>query len=189
MRKGNRHVWEPPFQELAQPQLVGRVDVGEEEADGDGGVALGIVRDSLGDSAGEILQRFIGEGDERAAVEIEPLRHAETVPSLDERPGLGPLQREVVFAVHALDVRNVLEPGGGDVDDGGAIALQQRVGSHGGADADRIERIGSGPTLGNGVHDGVDGAGRRRRGLGDDQLSSRIVDPDQVRERPACVDP
>ena len=109
VREGDRHAWEAPFQELAQPQLVGRVDVGEEEADGDGGVALGVVRDALCDAAGEILQRLIGEGDERPAVEIEPLRDPEAVASLDERPRLGPLQREVMFAVHALDVRDVLE--------------------------------------------------------------------------------
>ena len=47
MRQGDRHVREARFQELAQPQLVGRVDVGEEETDGDGDVALGIVRDAL----------------------------------------------------------------------------------------------------------------------------------------------
>ena len=97
-------------QEVAQPQLMGRVDVGEEEADGDGDVALGIVGDARCDAAGEVLQRFVGERDERPAMEVEPLRHPKAVAALDQRLRLGPLQREVVFAVHALDVRDILEP-------------------------------------------------------------------------------
>ena len=189
MRKGDRHAWETLVQELAQPQLVGRVDVGEEEADGDGGVALGVVRHPLRDAAGEILQRLVGERDERPAVEIEPLRDPKAVAPLDQRPRLGPLQREVVLAVHALDVWDVLETGGGDVDDRGPISLQERVRRHGGADADAIEGVGRGLALGDGIHDGVDGTGGGRWGLGDDQLPRLVVDPDQIGKGPARVDP
>jgi hypothetical protein len=94
----------------------------------------------------------------------------------------------VVFAIHALDVRDILEPGGGDVDDRRTVPLQERVGGDGGADADPFKRTVPGSAPVDGVHDRVDRAGRRGRRLGDDQFPRRIVDPDQIGKRPARID-
>ena len=122
-------------------------------------------------------------------MEIEPLRHAEAVAPLDERLRLGPFEREVILAVHALDVGDILEALGGDVDHRGATALQEGVGGDGGADADAVDAAGGDVAEGDGVHDGVDGAGRRGRRLGDDQLARLVVDADEIGEGAPRINP
>ena len=102
-------------------------------------LALRVVGDARRDATRQVLERLVGEWDERPAMEVEPLRHPEAVAPLDQRLRLRPLQGEVVFAIHALDVGDILEPRGRHVDDGGAVALQERVGGDGRADADRFE--------------------------------------------------
>ena len=95
---------------VAHPQLVGRVDVGEEEADGDRDVRLRVVRDA------------------RARLRVARSSSASSVSGISDRPwksrrsatprqlrrstsGSGFVHfREKWYAIHALDVGYVLEP-------------------------------------------------------------------------------
>ena len=98
VRERDRYAREALLQELAQAELVGRVDVGEEKT-ATAAVAFGRVGDALREAVGEILERLVGEWDERLAMEVQPLRYPDTVAPLDQRSRFCPLQREVVFAV------------------------------------------------------------------------------------------
>ena len=126
-----------------------------------------------------------------AAVEIEPLDHAETVPALDEWLRFAPFQRKVVLAVHPLQIGDVLEPGRRHVDDVRAIAgaegrWSRRSCRYSGRRSRRRARRGS-PSIARTT------ASTGRRGVDgrfcDDEVVRRIVDADQVGKRSAGVDP
>ena len=141
MREGNRDGGEAPLQERAELQLMGRVEIGEQQT----------YRDRLGASLRhlrcELLHGRRFEREQHLALGVDPFGHGETVAALDQRPRLEPLQVVLALAVDALDERDVLEPRRGHVQHLGPTPLQHRVGGHRGA-----------------VHDALDG-GARHRGL------------------------
>ena len=141
VREGDRDGGKAPLQERAERKLMGRVEIGEQQADRDRvGAALGDLRRELLHGRG--LQRH-----HHLALGVDTLGHGQAASAPDQRPRLPPVQVVLALAVDALNERDVLEPRCGHVKHLGAAALQHRVGGHRGA-----------------VHDALDG-GTRNRGL------------------------
>ena len=125
--------------------------------------------------------------------------------ALDQVPGHDPvgLDPEVGVAVavrHRLagDLKHRLVAGVGDEAEPLDVALQQLVGRHRGAVADRGDRVAPVVELAethhpehllDARHEPVGGIGRRRRRLGGDQLTAVLVEGDDVGEGAAGVDP
>ena len=123
-----------PFQERADLQLVGRVEVGEQQAHRDrlGSALRDLRREPL---QGRRLQRH-----HHLALGVDALDHRQAVAAPAQRPRLEPVQVILALAVDALDERDVLEPRRGQVQHLGPAPLQHRVGGHGGAVHDALDR-------------------------------------------------
>jgi hypothetical protein len=187
-----RHEWESDsLGDLARRQFMGRVQVGMQEGDGDGGEAL--QRSSL-----ELaLQRFTIERADHCARSVEPLIGLDH-PGV-ERGRLDDGQREQVRPRLVADQHGISEAPGGDEQGLGPGPLQERVGGDGGAHLDGVDAGGGeGFARGRaqdaahgrngGVGIGVRGGEQLQRGL------AAVVRPpcdlaDHIGESPAAVDP
>jgi hypothetical protein len=178
-------------QHHAHPLLVVGVGVGVQEADAQGADAAGL--EPPGDVAGDVLV----EGPHLGSGEVEPAAHPLDQVSGHDAVGLDPEVGVAVAVGHGLpgDLEHRLVALGGDVAERVDLALEQLVGSHGGAVADRADGIAvalgqpeQAEHLVDGRHEPVGGVARRRRRLGGDQLTGVLVEGDDVGEGAAGVD-
>ena len=163
--------------------LVGRVQVREEQTDGDG---LGL---DLGDPVAQLVNGFGFKPDQHLAAGVHPLPHPQAVAAaLKQGPGLVPGQVVEVLAVDPLDVGDVLVPGRTHEGHPGPGPLDQGVGGHGGAVDQEVDLFGRGVRLSDRGDERLGGRfgrgghlqGRDRAGVG--------VEADQVGEGSAGVD-
>ncbi len=170
--------------DVANAALVLRVEVGEEQADGERDpIAVELERPE------RIAQGDLVERDLRPSLFVQTLDHAEAVRSLDQRDGLSPREVVVVLAVDPLDEGDVLEPTGREVDDPRTGSRQDGVDADRRPDDDERDLAGIDPR-------GLERRADRRdrivpagRDLGDGQAPGLLVDRDQVGEGAAGVDP
>ncbi len=167
VRERDRNVGVARVDRLAHAELVLGVQVREEQADGDGGVAV---------ETGALERRAERVDIERrqdAALFVEPLDDAEAVPPADERRGLAPVEVVVVLAVDPLDVGDVLEAFRRQVEDPRAAPREDGVDADRRAHDDRLDRAGVDPGLGERGRDRADGIVRVRRHLGQEATCPR----------------
>ena len=115
--------------------LVGRVEVGEQQADGD----RRDLRLGRGSRPRPRAPRPGRAARDDRAIGVDALVELEAVAALDQRLGLDPAHVVVGLAVAALDERHVAKALGGDVGDDGTLALQHGVGRDRGAEADVLD--------------------------------------------------
>ena len=156
------------------------IDVREQKADGDRDALRRVLRQPRLDLLRQLLKRRILQRDQDAAVEVEAFRQSQAVSALDQGLRLSPLQREVVFPIHPLDIGDVLETPRRDVDDVRALALQKRVRGDRRADAQGRDRFPGYAAAFDRVHHRLRGSPRRRGGLRDHELIRRLIDTDQI---------
>ena len=156
---------------------------GEEEVDGDRlDTAMGL--DLARDGAHPVgIQRTVD-----LAPGQDPLIHLVAVAPLHQRLGLDPGDVVVALALAPLDEGHVAKPGRGQVGDRGALALEDRVGGDGGAEADVADGAHIAGAI-EPVDDAVDRVSRCGKGFPDvDCLGFRVV-ADEIREGSAHIDP
>ncbi len=115
---------------LLDLQFMGRIEVGEQQADGDrfdlrNGPDLG----------GDPFHLRLVEGPHHLAIGIDALVEFEAVAALDQGLGLHPAHVIVIFAVAALDERHIAVALGGHIGNDGAFPLEHGVGGNRCADA------------------------------------------------------
>ena len=184
MRERNRESRATGVDRLAHAQLVLGVQVREEQADGNGdAVAVAVQFDLIE----RLVERLNVDRHEHVAGLVHPLRDPEAVAPADEGRRLAPVEVVVVLAVDALDVRDVLEALGRQVEHPGAAAGEDGVDADRRSDDHRFDLARIDRCLpqhrGDG-RDGVAGIGRHLR----EERAAVVVDRDQVGERPAGVD-
>ena len=178
------HVGHRLAQPLGDRPLVGRVEIGEQQADGD---RLGSDLARLGHDPVELglLQRL------DHPLGAEPLAGLDPRRGVDQRLGLGSAQVVELRPVLARDLEQVGEPAGRDQRRPGPAALEQRVRAHGhpvGEDLDRVGvRVRRGERRLDRLEHSLGLVGGRGRRLGGEQAGA--VEDHRVGERPADVDP
>ncbi len=95
----------------------------------------------------------------------------------------------VVLAVDPLDVRDVFEALGREVEDTRALACEHRVDADRRADDDEADIGRIEPGRAERIRDRGDRIGRVGRHLGDEPAAARVVDCDEVGERATGIDP
>ena len=118
---------------------------------------------------------------------VEAPADAEAVAPAHQRPRLLPMQIVDALLVRPGDEGHVLEVAIGDVDDGGAAALQHRVGRDGGADDQALDPLDALEPR----QTGGDRRGRvaRRRGhLGRGDGAAVLIHQDEIGEGAAGID-
>ena len=165
------------------PALMAAVEIGEEAADRDGH----ILARELGGLQLQLLEIARLEGDDLAAMGVVAPADAEAMAPAHQGPGLLPMQIVDAFLVRSRDEGHILEASIGDVDDGGAAALQHRIGGDGGADDEPLDALDPLQPR----QPGGDRRGRvaRRRGdLGRGDGAAVLIHQDEIREGAAGVD-
>ena len=170
-------------EDLLRRALVVGGHEGEEEVDGDR-LDPAQCPDFAGNGADAV-------GVERV-VDLAPRQntpvHLVAVAPFHQRLGLDPGDVVVALALAPLDEGDVAKPGGGQVGDRGALALQDRVGRDGGAEADVADGVHVAGAV-QPVDNPVDGVGRCGECLPDvDGLRVGIV-TNEIGEGSAHVDP
>jgi hypothetical protein len=138
---------------------------------------------------------FLVERPQLGAGVIEPAADGADAVRRHDAVGLDPEVGITVAVRHRLtgDLEHELEPLGGDEAEFADVTLEQLVGRDRGAVADRRDRVRSGAgqvqDLGQPGHEPRGRVGRSRRRLGDRYRAGRLVNGDNVGERPAGVDP
>ncbi len=168
-------------QAVGQLELMGRVQVGEEERHRDGRDALvAQVRDD------PLHVVRVQRPDLLALV-----RHAavdlEAVVTRGERTRLAPPEAVEVPAVGVLDEDDVPEAAVGDEGDAGARALDQRVGGDGGAVDEEVDVLGGDLRLVDDAQDGGDRVVGHARRLLEVDVPGALVDCHQIGERATDV--
>ena len=161
--------------------LMGGVEVGEQQADGDG-LDLRLGTDRSGDRTD--LGR-VERGDD-LAIGVDALGQLEAVAALDQRLRLDPAHVVVGLAVAALDERDVLEAPGGDVGDDRTLALEHGVGRDRGAEPD-VRDGGGGRVRREPAQDARHRVGRDREHLPDLDAALAVMG-DEVGEGAADID-
>ncbi len=178
-------------QDLAQPLLVLGVGVGVQQADAERVHAA--VAEPPGGGAGALLV----EGAHLRAGVVEAATDALDQVPRDDPVGLDPEVGVAVPVGHRLarDLEHRLVALGGDEAELVDLALEELVGGHRGAVADRGDRVavvgGQTQQAEHLLHAGEEAVGRvarRRRRLGRDQLAAVLVEGDDVGERATRVD-
>ena len=179
---GDRDVPQLLLQYLLGAALMVRRHVGEQEVHGhrlDGAV--------LPDRARHRAHAVLVERHVDRAVGHDPLADLVAVAALDQRLRLDPGDVVVAAPVAPLDEGDVAKALGRHVGDGGALALEDRVGRHRGAEPDvaDVRRRSEAPEAAEDAFVGIVG---RRQDLPDiDRPGLRIV-AHEVRERAADID-
>ena len=178
------HVGQLTPQELGDPPLVGRVQVGEEQADGD---RLGAAR---AHGLGQAQRLALGELGDDDAVGADPLGGLEAQLRIDQRGGLGGAEAVEVGPVLPGDLEDVGEPLGRDQGGAGAGFLEQRVGPHGHPVGECLDLGGDRGGALQHLLDRCDHSQRLvlRGGRGLRGVDPLAVDEDRVGEGPADVD-
>ena len=127
MGEGDGHLGQQLRQYLARGQLVGGVDVGEQEGHGHRADLL------RADALGRPAEVVVVERGQFVAVGVQPAPDGDDVAARDEGDGLAVADVEHVQAVAAGDVVDVAGAPGGQEDDPLAAALQEGVEAHRGA--------------------------------------------------------
>ena len=167
-------------------QFVVRIHVGEQKANGEG-IRWNSGR-PLPDVLAQFLQRGGREGLDHVALCVDPFVDPHTIPAEDKRFRLSPLQIVFIAPVDALDKRDVLEPGRGDKDDPGALALDDGVCRHRRAVDDAVDL----PRLNAAFLQNARERPHRRIRSGWALRNPHGPVPgqcDKVRKRPSCIDP
>ena len=122
-------------QHLAHPVLVGRVGVGVQEADADRVDAL------VAEPAGHLDRAGLVEGTDLVTAEVQPAADGAHPVGGDDAGRLDPEVGVAVAVGHALpgDLEDELVALGGDQPEVADLALEQLVGRHRGAVADRLD--------------------------------------------------
>ena len=131
----------------------------------------------------------LGEGTQHGAVAGHALVHAETVAARDERLRLQPLQVVRVLLVDALDVGDVLEAGGGQIDDPRTGALEHGIGADRGAEHQQRHLVERSIEARQHVEHRLPRVVRRRWPLRELQRAGALVQRHQVGEGAPGVDP
>ena len=174
---GHRH----QHAEVAQPPrnlaLVGRVDVGVQQAHG------ADVRPALAHGQQDLVQRGGIDRLERAPARIHAFAEPEGQLRFDERSRQGYEDVVELGARLSSDAQHVLEAGGRDQRHPRALALEHRIGRHGGA----VHHLDAGVRI-QFVDPGQDRA-RLIVGRGAELVheEAAMIEADKVRERPASV--
>ena len=108
--------------------------------------------------------------------------------ALGQRLWLHPLN-EVMAAVHSLDEQNILEARRGHENDSRSLPLEKRIQPESGAQYDRRSTADVESGFRNHADDGLDRIFRRRRKLADDQITTALIDSDEIGESAAGVNP
>ena len=182
VRQGHRHPGEPVLQDVADGELVLRVQIREEQADRDRR-RLAVELQPV-ERAGE---RVGVEGLEHAALLVQSLRDADAVPPAHERRRLAPAEVVVVLAVDALDVRDVLEALRRQVEDARTSAREHGVDPDRRPDDDELDVDRVDRRVRERGGDGRDGIVGSRGNLGE-RGAPLVVDRHEVGERAARVD-
>ena len=119
----------------------------------------------------------------------DALRDAVAVAAGDQGSRFLPVQVVELFLVQAADEGHVLEAGGGDVEHAGATSLQDGVGGDGRADDDALHRLLAGAHLLQYRGQGLGGSVGCRRLLAVDEGLAATIEPDEVGEGAAGIDP
>ncbi len=165
-----------PLEDRLDPELVVRVEVGEEQAAGD--------RLDLRDGPnrgrypphGVVVERL-----DHAPLGVDPLVELEAVPPQAERLRLHPAHVVVILAIAALNERHVPEALGRHIGDNGALPLEDRVCRHRRADPQMAERVPVGVIL-QPVEDRLHRIGGHGWHLPHPRLPGPIVMRDEIRE-------
>ena len=184
---GDRHVRQLAPHGVGQELLVPRIDVGEQQVDGDADAArrLGVAGADEGHGGRDVLLR---QGSPHGAVVEDALVDAEAVAAQHVGRRLGPLQVVQALAVDALDERDVLQARRGQVDGALAAALQQAVGGDGGAEDEEPDLVQGDAQAAHALQHRGGRVARRGRHLDLALAAVPLVDGDQVGEGAAGVD-
>ncbi len=171
-------------------RLVRRVEIGEQEADGDGLHARFL------ELAHGLAHAFLVERLQHLALgRHQPLRHRLAMAALDQRPVLpGDVlhDRVVLRPLVAADVQDIAIAAGRDHAGHGAVVLEDGVGGDGGAVEHHVDRLARDVVLvaqrHQPLHDAARGVVGRRRDLVHGRAAGIRVGIDQIRERPAHID-
>ena len=181
VREGHRGLRQRRGEMLCDGELMHRVAIGVQEADGDRVVAARLHRR---DQRVEISQ-FDRRLDR--AVGLEPLGHHEDVAALDQALRLAIVDGEDVAPVVALDGVDVAEIARGDQRDAGALPLEHRVQPDGGAVDEEVDRGMLGEEGAQALEHGAGRIGRRRQELAGEGVAGRGVLEDEIGERAADI--
>ena len=188
---GDREIGVGAFlsEDLLDALLVRGVEVGVQQADGDG-VDAGLTQRPCALPHLRLVQRH----DDLALGRGDPLLDREPMAAPDQRARLPRqllLEREVVRLLVARDVENVPKTFGRDQADLGALVLDCDVGRHGGAVQQQVHRLEADPGLAaeclHARHHRPCRIVRRGWHLVDRDRPCRLVDQNQVREGAADI--
>ena len=178
--RGDEGVWAEPPQRLAGHDLMRRVGVGMQEADGDGldAEAVEMMR--------QPFERRHVEGDEHLARGVHPLVRLEGEVARHQRARAMEIEVEGVRPVAAAERVDVAKALRGDERGGGPAAFQHGVDRNGRAVQQFVHRrhIAAGEAQRGGGPDGRIGRDGQRLG-GDD---GAVLEADEVREGAADID-
>ncbi len=171
-------------------RLVRRVEIGEQEADGDR-LHAGVLQLAHGLADAFLVERL----QHLAARRHQPLGHRLAMAALDQRPVLPRdvlHDRVVLRPLVAADMQDVAVAAGGDHAGDGAVVLEDGVGGDGGAMEHHVDRLARDAVLvaqrHQPLHDAARGIVGRGRDLVDGGRAGIRVGIDQIGESPAHID-